>query len=153
VLIKTLALFLLLVTFPTYGGDSDIKFAPGINPQDLHKIHPKLLQILAYISVFCKENRIELVVTSAIRSKERNKAIGSVSQTHVEGRAIDISIKERWGWNDDSIMLITYKVNQMYKQFGAFTNRPIDKQVVIFNHDAGNGYHLHIQVYRGLPWK
>jgi hypothetical protein len=153
VLIKTIVLILSLLTLPSFAGDSSINFAPGINPTDLQKIHPKLLQIVAYISVFCKENRIQLVITSAIRSKERNKLVGGISQTHVDGRAVDISIKERWGWTDDKIMILTMKVDQMYKQFGAFTNRPDNKQVVIFNHDAGNGYHLHIQVYRGLPWK
>lgn len=150
---KTIALILSLMLFPAFADDSSINFAPGINPKDLQKIHPKLLQIVRYISVFCKENGVKMVITSAIRSVEQNKKVGGVSLTHVQGRAVDISIKEKWGWTDDKIMLLTLKVDQMYRQFGAFTNRPDNKQVVIFNHDAGNGYHLHIQVYRGLPWK
>lgn len=75
--------------------------------------------------------------------------------THVEGRAVDISIKERWGWDDQLVFVLVDKVNKMYKQFGAFTNRPEDKQVLIFNHSVNpdEKTHLHIQVYRGLPWK
>lgn len=150
---KTIALILSLILFPAFAEDSSINFAPGINPKDLQKIHPKLLQIVNYVSVFCKENGIKFVITSAIRSKERNKAIGSVSDTHVSGRAVDFSIKERWGWTDERVWEINRRVNLMYKQFGAFTNRPEDKQVVIFTHDAGTGTHIHLQVYRGLPWK
>jgi hypothetical protein len=155
VLIKTIVLILSLLTLPSFAGDSSINFAPGINPTDLQKIHPKLLQIVSYISVFCKENRIQLVVTSAIRSKERNKLVGGVSETHTSGRAVDFSIKERWGWTPDLVWTMTIKVNKMYKQFGAFTNRPQDKQVVLFNHSVNpnEGTHIHLQVYKGLPWK
>jgi ribosomal protein L31 len=121
----------------------------------LQKIHPKLLQIVNYVAVFCKENGIKFVITSAIRSKDRNTQVKSKSVTHVEGRAIDFSIKERWGWSPDLVWAMTIKVNKMYKQFGAFTNRPEDKQVVLFNHSVNpnEGTHIHLQVYRGLPWK
>lgn len=150
---KTIALILSLILFPAFADDSSINFAPGINPKDLQKIHPKLLQIAGFISVFCKQNRIKFVITSAIRTKERNAQVKSKSLTHVEGRAFDFSIKEKWGWTPELVWMMTEKVNKMYKQYGAFTNRPQDKQVVLFNHDAGNGYHIHIQVYKGLPWK
>lgn len=152
---KTIALILSLMLFPAFADDSGINFAPGINPQDLSKIHPKLLQIVAYVAVFCKENRIKFVITSAIRTPERNKAVKSLSNTHIEGRAVDFSIKERWGWSPDLVWSMTIKVNKMYKQFGAFTNRPEDKQVVLFNHSVNpsEGTHIHLQVYKGLPWK
>ncbi len=152
---KTIALILSLILFPAFADDSSINFAPGINPKDLQKIHPKLLQIVRYVSVFCKENGIKFVITSAIRTPERNKAVGSVSDTHVSGRAVDFSIKEKWGWTPELVWMMTEKVNKMYKQFGAFTNRPQDKQVVLFNHSVNpsEGTHIHLQVYRGLPWK
>lgn len=129
-----------------------INYAKEVNPKDLDHIHPKLKDIVTYISVFCKENRIKFVITSAIRSKERNAAVGSVSQTHVEGRAIDFSIKDRWGWRDDLVMDVTRKVIRNYGEYGAFSNVN-GKQVVIFTHDAGTGTHVHIQVRRDLPWK
>lgn len=149
---KTIVLLLSLLAFPAYSGDSDINFAPGINPKDIHRIHPKLRDMLRFIAAFCKQENIKFVITSMIRTEERNKAVGSVSKTHVEGRAVDFSIKEQWGWTPELVWHITQKVIRNYKEYGAFSNVN-GKQVVIFTHDAGTGTHVHLQVHRLLPWK
>ncbi len=139
--------------FPVFAGDSGINFAPGINPQDLVKIHPKLRQIVAFISAYCKENNIKFVITSAIRSPERNEEVHAVSMTHVEGRAVDFSIREEWGWTPDRIQDIIRKVTRNYGEYGAFSNVN-GKQVVIIAHSVEAGsYHMHIQTRKGLPWK
>jgi len=76
------------------------------------------------------------------------------SQTHVEGRAFDFSIRESHGWSDDKIMILVMKIEQIYGQYGAFSAGS-GKQVIIFNHstDVPGSYHSHIQVNRSLPWK
>ncbi len=150
VTIKTLLLLTLLL-YSSLAIDSDINFAPGINPEDLKRIHPKLRDMTAYIAVFCKENNIKFVITSAIRSEQRNRELNSVSQTHVEGRAIDFSIKEQWGWNSEKLMIITDKLQKIYGQYGAFTKSINNKQVLVYTHENGNGFHVHLQVYKGLP--
>ena len=140
------------MVLPVLASDSEITYSKGIDPNSLSKIHPKLQDMVHYISGFCQQNRIKFVITSTIRTFNRNKEVGSKSVTHVEGRAVDFSIKEVWGWTPELIMEITRQIERNYTHFGAFSAVG-NKQVVIFNHDAGNGFHVHLQVYRGLSWK
>lgn len=150
-MIKAIVLTLCLLIFPVFAGDSSINFAPGINPQDLVKIHPKLKQIVAFIAAYCKENNIKFVITSAIRSPERNTEVHAVSMTHVEGRAVDFSIREELGWNANLIQDLFRKVIRNYGEYGAYSLTG-GKQIVIFSHNNGNGFHTHLQVRKGLPW-
>lgn len=145
-------LVLLLILAPISYASAPINFASGIDPKSFDKLHPKLRDIAYYIAGFCAQNNIKFVITSTIRSKERNAQVKSVSLTHVEGRAFDMSIKEQWGWNDYLILILVEKVEKIYGSYGAYSNVN-GKQVLVFNHDAGNGVHLHYQVFKGLPWK
>lgn len=155
-MMKYLTILLLTLTISSHAtAPTPINYAPGIDPESFNKLHPKLQQIAYFIAGFCAQNNIKFVITSTIRSKERNAQVKSVSMTHVEGRAFDFSIKEIHGWTQDSIMLLVYQIERNYKEYGAFSLGN-GKQVVIFNHSAdgdAKSYHSHIQIFKGLPWK
>ena len=154
-MMKYLTILLLTLTISSHAtAPTPINYAPGIDPESFNKLHPKLQQIAYFIAGFCAQNNIKFVITSTIRSKERNAQVGGISQTHVESRAFDYSLREEHGWTQDTILLLVYQIERNYKDVGAITAN--GKQVVIFNHSAGQKdsfFHSHIQIRRGLPWK
>lgn len=150
-----LLLILLLTLAPVSFASAPINYAPGIIPESFDKLHPRLKDIAYFIAGFCQQNNIKFVITSTIRSKERNRLVGGISQTHVEARAFDMSIREQWGWDDYKILLLVQKLEKTYGQYGAYSNMN-GKQVLVFNHSVdgdGSQTHLHLQVFKGLPWK
>ena len=144
-------LFIILFSMSALAYPSVILFAPDIDPKGFDKLHPQLKNIAYYIAGFCEQHNIKFVITSTVRSAERNAQVGGKSLTHVEFRAFDMSIKPVYGWTDELLMIMMQKVEQRYGHLGAYTSS--GKQLLQFNHDAGNGFHLHYQIRRGLPWK
>lgn len=122
-----------------------IRYSPDVNPQDLLKIEPRLMTVMATIAEFCKQNRITFVVTSIIRDEKRNRAVFSVSRTHIEGRAFDFSTKVKWGWNKNLLDKLVKLVENKHSEYGRYGNNK--QQKVILIHRVKNGYtHGHIQV-------
>jgi hypothetical protein len=121
-----------------------IRHAPGINLADLLKIEPRLMSMVATVAEFCKQNNVKFVVTSIIRTKERNLQVGSVSVTHVEGRAVDFSILTKWGWNKKLLDKLVRVVEDKHGEYGLYGKNK--KQKVILIHNAGSGNHAHLQV-------
>lgn len=155
---KYLFVFLLAVftSFPIVADPASyrpkIQFATDINPNDINKLDPRLLKVVNFIADYCEQNNITFVITSMIRSKERNKAVGSVSDTHTTGRAVDFSVKEKWGWTQAHIDVIFSEVEMRYNLMGAISYMG-NRRTVFLMHDAGNGIHAHIQVDRNNPYK
>lgn len=153
-MMKYLTILLLTLTISSHAtAPTPINYAKGIDPESFNKLHPKLQQIAYFIAGFCAQNNIKFVITSTIRSKERNAQVLAKSLTHVEARAFDFSIRESHGWTDDLLFILVDKIERNYKEVGAVTAS--GKQVVIFNHstDVPGSWHSHIQIRRGLPWK
>lgn len=148
-------ILIILFAIPAIGFPYTINFSKGIDPTSIDRLHPKLKDIALFIAGFCEQNGIKFVITSTIRTKERNLAVGGKSATHTEGRAFDMSIREQWGWDDYKILILVQKLEKIYGHLGAYSNMN-GRQVLVFNHSVdgeGTQTHLHIQVYRGLPWK
>ena len=124
------------------------RYAKEVNPVDFLKLDPRVIEMIGGVAKFCKENKITFMITSAIRSEKRNREVKSKSTTHVEGRAIDFSIKPFWGWNKVTIRKLEKYIENRYGQYGLYG--PFLKQKVIVIHDAGNGsgWHAHLQVTR-----
>lgn len=110
----------------------------------LNSINPFLFKMLAHIIVMCSEHGVTPVITSVIRTPEENAAVGAVSKTHIEGRAIDISIR---GWDKDFIKQVETEINFLFSNVGAIsasTGKP--RPIVV--HDVGFGAHIHVQTRR-----
>ena len=144
----------LLTSLNSFAVAPEISFAPDVDPSSIERLHPKLQEIAKDLAKFAKKHKIKLVITSTIRSKTKNKAVGAQSDTHVEGRAFDVSIQPRWGWTDNLVKQAVKEISIKYKEVGALTSN--GKQVVILAHSVGpkGGLkHIHVQVHRNLPWK
>lgn len=86
----------------------------GLNLEDVQYMHPNLLMLYAFISVFCYENGIKFVVTSMYRTPEKDALIGAQSKTHQQDRAFDFSIKSEHGWDYEKIQKLVDEI-QNYK--------------------------------------
>lgn len=124
------------------------RYAKDVNPVDFLKLDPRIIEMIGGVAQFCKKHNITFMITSAIRSPERNKEVKSVSTTHVDGRAIDFSIKPHWGWTPVLIKRLENYINSRFGEYGIYA--PMRRQKVIVVHDANNGtgLHVHLQVAR-----
>jgi hypothetical protein len=125
----------------------------GIGLIDYVSMNPALLLIFSFVSNFCAHNGIKFVPSSIGRTHEKNKALGSVSTTHVydknEGvRAFDLSLRSEHGWNEVLINEMLKEVEENFKHLGAFNSTSEIRTAV--RHDNGNGDHVHFQVRRNL---
>ena len=140
-MIKYILLFILgvLLSFPIIADPASyrpkIQFATGINPNDINKLDPRLLKVVNFIADYCEQNNITFVITSMIRSKERNQQVKSVSTTHVEGRAVDFSVKEKWGWTKLHTDVIFSEVEMRYNSIGAISYMG-QRRTIFLMHDS-----------------
>ena len=106
---------------------------------ELAIIHPILLFVFSDFNFYCYERNLPVVVTSAVR---HNIDGVSVSNTHLEGRALDISVK---GWSHGDINEAKDHFNEKYKQFAAISASDYKPRLLVY-HDVGLGEHLHMQI-------
>lgn len=113
----------------------------SINLGDFLMVSPVLGMIFYTFLQFAHENKLPVVVTSII-----DKAPNRISKTHETGRAIDISAKK---WDTFHAHGITNKLNDMYSENYGTAPKGKKPRVVVY-HDAGTGFHFHLQVKRGI---
>lgn len=144
-----------------------LDYKEEVNNLDLNFIHPNLFLILGFISKYCHDNNINLVISSIIRTPEENKKLGAVSKTHIEGRAIDISLRKEHGWTYEKIQNLVNDLNYItdtecymdgrqnpFYQIGAISKSDKRQRVIVVhkNH-TGLGDHAHIQVRQTNEWR
>ena len=117
------------------------KLKDGIEPGDMTVMSPKLLIAFGWFVHFAEQRELPVVVTNI-----KKKFSVSVSNSHPEGRAIDISTKNS-GWTDEDIETVELQMRLQCEELGAISSRT-GKPVVAYHHDAGLGPHFHIQVSR-----
>jgi len=105
-------------------------------------IHPVLLFVFADLNLYCMERSLPLVITRIIDEKIDGV---SVSDTHEEGRALDISIR---GWATDEVDEVVYRFNKKYSEaYGAYSYSD-GKARLIVDPRHGTFPHLHLQIRR-----
>jgi hypothetical protein len=105
-------------------------------------IQPALLLLLSYMNIFCTQKELPLVITRII--DDRIPGV-SVSDTHKEGRAIDISVH---GWNIKDIDgACSYLNNLLANKIGTGPQGQ-SPRVAVFEDGIARGTapHIHLQV-------
>lgn len=138
-----------------------VSFSKDVNPDDIKKLTPKMRLLLEFVIYWSQARNIELHITSLIRSTEQNNAVKSKSTTHMEGRAVDFSIKEKYGWTYDKLQKLVNELNNLVecRTLGIFRNvfynigaiSAHDNQqrsIVIHKNYNNNLSHAHLQVRR-----
>ena len=128
-----------------------IRRSPDVDLADLLKIEPRLMHMVATVAEFCKQNNVKFVITSIIRTKDKNRQVGGISMTHVEGRAVDFSILPKWGWNQKLIDKLVRIVEDKHGEYGLYG---VDKKqkVIVIHKVKGGVTHAHLQVTRNYEY-
>ena len=103
----------------------------------LNKISPILLMIFSDLNIYCQKRKLPLVITRIVG--DRIPGI-SKTDTHSEGRAIDISVKM---WLESEI-----KDAEKYIKGKYVAKKGKHNKVFVFHN--GTAWHIHLQVRRGL---
>ena len=110
---------------------------------ELQQIRPDMLLVLAHFSFFCWKNNLPCVVTSVFE-----EVFGRTSDTHKEGRAVDVSVK---GFGPQDIRNCIDYLNKNVGHLGAYSSSDNQQMVAVY-HNVGFGNHIHLQVARN-PFK
>ena len=106
-------------------------------------IKEALKDAVYWCSQWAEKRKLPFVITRAIDERIPNV---SVSDTHIEGRAVDISVK---GWTTDLIDDFIADANKEFaEKIGAYSLTDGKPRFVIFH--VGVGPHFHAQIRRGL---
>lgn len=119
----------------------------GVDKSDWDKVTDKLKILADYVYDHCDAHQLPLVITSIIRPKIKGV---SVSNTHAEGRAFDISVR---GWSYEDIMFLVDCCNEDLN-IGAISFSDGKEREAIFEDDVFRDgkqikwRHIHLQVSR-----
>lgn len=115
------------------------KFKDGIEPGDVQVMSPKLIVAFGWFTYFAEQRGLPVVVTNI-----KNKFDISISNTHPEGRAIDIATRSV-GYTDEDIETLELQMRLQCEELGAISKRTGQPRIAL-HHDGGLGPHFHIQV-------
>lgn len=104
--------------------------------QDIFMLTPKMLLLLGALTEYCYVNNLPVTITSIIEDVD-----GRQSQTHKEGRAVDISVR---GWEPEHITKLLTYLNSKYRLIAAISKSDGEPRAAIYH--EGIGWHLHLQV-------
>lgn len=80
----------------------------GVNKEDWNKVKNNLVLLALAVAFYCFKRKLPLLFTSIIRDGIPGV---SVSRTHIEGRAFDISVR---GWTEKDILDLVLWVNETF---------------------------------------
>jgi hypothetical protein len=115
---------------------SNVKFKEGIDAKEIELLTPlawALFQIFVLEATISGE---QITVTSI-----REVVAGRVSDTHKEGRAVDISVI---GWKDPKGFCNDF--NKKYERLGAMSKSTGKRTPCVYHSISGDsGWHIHLQ--------
>ncbi len=112
----------------------------GNKVRDLQMMTPKLIIAFGYLSMFCQKNNLPLTITNIIHKFPQSK-----SNTHPEGRALDISVRN---WRYDDINNAKAYMEKVAGHLGALSSSDRQRRVFVYHQVPGGKPHIHLQVSR-----
>lgn len=117
-------------------------FKTQANYDGFSKMHPKMQEVAKYaIDQALILGVKEPMITETLTTVELDKALGRVSSSHNQGRAIDF---RTWNLLPEQLKTIAALLMAKYKDIGAITK--LGTRQLVVHHDIGKGDHLHIQL-------
>lgn len=107
--------------------------------EDILKMTSFSIIVLGHLKYFCEQHDLPLKITNILK-----KFPESISNTHPEGRAFDISLK---GWSELNIIDCKVYLEEKCLHLAPISLRT-GKHRLVLRHNIGLGDHLHIQVKR-----
>lgn len=123
----------------------------GVYNRDWLIVKTNLLLILEWLVSFSKNRGVPIMITSIIRPKIEGV---SVSDTHADGRAFDISVR---GWEKKDIDECVNECNKTFSRVGAASKSDGVRRAAIFEQDIFDNSgkqikwkHIHFQCAKVL---
>ena len=121
-------------------------FKTDFNAEGFSKLHPKMQEIAEYAVKMSLDLGVkEPMITETRTTVEIDKALGRVSESHSQGRAIDF---RTWNMSESQLKSLNGLLTVKYGNIGALTKLGT-RQLVVY-HDIGKGPHFHIQIDRSF---
>lgn len=108
--------------------------------EDVMMLHPKLLIVFGHFMVFAQKRGLPVNVTSIIHDRQN---VQSVSKTHEEGRAIDISSAQ---WGKRNVQDCIKYMEKVAGHYGAISYSDLERRVIVHHNYKNQGDHFHLQV-------
>lgn len=121
-----------------------IEVNDDIELKDLLQLKPATILALSIAYNYFIKNQLKFKITSLISDR---KGIKTVSNSHEDGRAFDVSVLDMPMATAKQIEKI---LNGLYADRIGARSLETGKKVFVLLHDKGNGMHLHFQVYPNL---
>lgn len=122
------------VSFPKFS------LKKGVSVNDIRFIDPRLLLLMSFVSHWCNERNITLLITS-IHRKDNDEI--SDTRVHQEWRAFDFSIR---GFKQYQIIELVQVINQNFRFIGAISKASGLPTPIVIHKDKNGIVHGHIQV-------
>lgn len=107
-------------------------------------MHPALVMMIAWTNMWCFQEGIRAEWTSWIRTEQQNIDVGARSDTHVQGRAADLSFKN---FTADQMKRFEKEFYQEFKSVGALVE--IDGELysrpLVGPEDGHDHYHMQVR--------
>jgi hypothetical protein len=104
-------------------------------------IHLTLVAMCRAMDEYCDLHGMEFMLTETRTTPEEDKALGRVSTSHAEGRAVDIRTKD-WPEAFRTRFIETFTIR--FGGMGAYSKD--GKRNFLVYHDSGHGAHIHAQL-------
>lgn len=114
-----------------------IKLSDNLDPMEFTFLSPVLLLIFADFNLWSQQRGLPVRLTNIINERIDNV---SVSDTHSQGRALDVSVI---GWTKEEIKEAVESFNKKYKSYGTSAD---GKNPMVFVYHYVTGWHFHIQI-------
>jgi hypothetical protein len=119
-----------------------VEFKDDVKPDDIRFFTPNCAILFLEAIRYFEDNGFPMVVTSI---KSDRGGIQTISTTHEDGRAFDVSSK---GFSERKIKDVVSHFNSQFKNIGAISYSDLVPRAVL-HHDSGYGAHFHFQVRHG----
>jgi hypothetical protein len=106
--------------------------------EHLERIHPNLFYLLGCIVKFAYDRSLPVTITSIIRPR----LPVSVSDSHGDGRALDLSVR---GWSVDHCLEAVDYFKKNFAHIGAISAKTGEPNPLVYEPTAKYGAHLHLQ--------
>ena len=107
--------------------------------KDLDK---KLFAILVEMGWFCASRNLDFVLTETVTTKEHDRKLGRVSNSHNEKRAVDVRTRD---WSEQFTRTFVADFNKKYNHLGAKSKSDGQRRFIV-DKSKTDKPHLHIQL-------
>lgn len=121
-----------------------IKFKSPEVESSFSGVSKKLRDILSEMGWFCVSKKLDFTLTEALTTKEHDRKLGRVSDSHNEGRAVDVRTRE---WPEQFTKEFVNAFNSKYGHLGAKSKSDGQRRFIVDKSNTSKP-HLHIQLGR-----